>query len=150
MSHKKSKTNSKMKKLTISFVLFITILSSCTKTTGDIKPNEDIKGTWILKGSNGIGPASKLVFSEIDNTNILSFDITGSLGANGLKIVKVPYKMDNNNKLSLIQYINSKNDDYRNITSFEWVVPGREFTVKFHEILLSISSDTKVNYVKLE
>ena len=135
-----------MKKSTLCFMLFI--LASCSKNTGEIKPNEDIKGNWILKDSNGIGAASKLEFLDIGGTSTLRFDLSGSIGANGLKMAETPYKMENN-KLSFIDYESPKNG-YYNVTSFEWIVPGKEFMVKFHQILLSVSSDRKVIYSKVE
>jgi hypothetical protein len=105
-------------------------------------------GTWVLKGSTGSSPASKLVFSESSGSKILRFDCSGAPAANLPNVAETPYKFESN-KLSFVDYVTPKNG-YYDVTSFEWVVPGKEFTVKFHQILFYISADRNVSYVKVE
>jgi hypothetical protein len=112
------------------------------------KKNDSLTGTWLLKGSTGNSPASKLVFSESGGNKILKFDCSGAPTAGLPTVAETPYKFENN-KLSFVDYITPKNG-YYDVTSFEWVVQGKEFTVKFHQILHYISNDSKVNYVKVE
>ncbi len=135
-----------MKKINILLVLLITVIAGCTKEKGSFESDKDIKGVWILKGTNGVGPGSKLEFSVKNGTNIVSFDCSGSPGPNWPLKAETPCKFENS-KLSYVDYERPANG-YFQVTSFKWVVKGKEFSVKFHQVLLYVSSDYIVHYIK--
>ena len=153
--------NTIMKKVILSVIILASIVSftSCTKESTDCRllagcnkekgsdgSNKDIEGIWILKGTSGVGPGGKLVFFERAGTNTISFDCSGSPGPGWPLKVETPYKFENN-KLSYIDYERPANG-YFQVTSFKWVVQDKEFSVKFHQVLLYVNSDYIVNYIK--
>jgi len=135
-----------MKKINILFVLLIALIAGCTKEKRSFENDKDIKGAWILKGSSGVGPGSKLEFSVKNGTNIVSFDCSGSPGPGWPLKAETPYQFENS-KLSYIDYERPANG-YFQVTSFKWVVQDKEFSVKFHQVLLYVNSDYIVNYIK--
>ena len=136
----------KMDKINILLVLLIALIAGCTKEKGSLQSDKDIKGVWILKGTSGVGPGSKLEFSVKNGTNIVSFDCSGSPGPGWPLKAETAYQFYNR-KLSYIDYENPANGFF-NVTSFKWVVQGKEFSVKLHQVLLFMNSDDIVNYIK--
>ena len=135
----------------VFFVLiFAGILSSaCNKKKGnasELSSEQALRGTWILKGTDGSGPGGTLTFSSKNNKNILSFDCSGSPGPNWPAFAETEYKFEND-KLSYRTYYDM-NAGFFPVTSFVWIVPGKEFEVKRHQILLYMSADYTVRYVK--
>jgi len=135
-----------MKKIKILFVLLIALVIGCNREKAFFDNDKNIKGVWILKGTDGVGPGSKLEFSVKNGTNIVSFGCSGSPGSSWPLKAETPYQFENN-KLSYIDYENPANG-YFNVTSFKWVVQGKEFSIKLHQVLLFMNSDYIVNYIK--
>lgn len=128
----------------IALIPAILFSMGCSKNKSSSE-NDVLTGSWIRKGTDGTGPGNKLIFSRAAGTPMLSFNCNASPGS-GPTDAYVPYRFSNN-QLSYLNYTDSVGGYYP-VTSFNWVVPGREFSVQFHQILLYMSAVYEVNYEK--
>ena len=107
-----------------------------------------IYGTWVIEGDGpGREPADTLRFYRKDEKNLLAFYTAGTPGSawNPETITEFATA---GNKLQFKDYTGQSTNNMP-VESFEWV-NNKEFSIKFHELLLYISSDYRVTYQKIE
>jgi hypothetical protein len=115
-------------------------------TTTDL-PSAGLYGKWILKGSDGTGPGNTLQFYKKNDSNFLSFDCSGSPGPDWPSHAETAYKIEDG-KLMYMNYAEPAYGFYT-ATSFQWIVLGQEFEIKRRQLLLYMSADYTVRYVKV-
>jgi hypothetical protein len=128
----------------LALTALLSLFGCSKKSSGEA---EEIKGTWVREATNGSGPGNTLTFSMVNGRNILSFDCSGSPGPNWPTDANSEYRFVNG-MLSYLNYADSSMGFYTT-TSFKWIVPGKEFEIKFREILLFMSADYLVKYKKI-
>ena len=127
-------------------LLALFIIAGCDK---EVKKEEDlIKGKWVREGTNGTGSGNTLDFSIKNGVYTLSFDCSGSPGPNWPSHAETEYRF-NNGQLSYLNYADNSAGFYTT-NSFNWIVVGESFEVKFHQILLFMSADYKVKYKRAD
>jgi hypothetical protein len=130
----------------LTIACFISLLQfGCKK---DNSSSSDIMlGAWIIKGSDGSGPGGTLLFSRQNGQNILHFNSSGSPGPNWPVVAQTEYKISFG-KLQYNNYYDSSQGFYT-INSFNWIAEGQEFEIELRELLLYMSSNNKVRYIKV-
>ena len=136
----------------ILFMLVITAVfaSSCSKkaVTAAAESNS-LLGTWVRENDPpGRIAADTLRFSVRNGKNILSFYSDGSPGPNWPTHADTEYKFKDG-KLSYQNYSGS-NTEYLNVESFQWIIPGKSFSAKLHQIVGFMSADYWVTYNKID
>ena len=137
-----------MGKISIPFLVLIAVLvTGCSKKSTTATTTNDLKGFWVLEGdTTGLGSADTLFFSEKNGKRLLNFYTGPGLGGNLPRWVETEYKFENG-KLSYIDYLGSSNK-FRDVESFQWLEPGKKFSVKRYQILGFISADYRVTYLR--
>ena len=125
---------------------FLIFTASCKKEKQS--DEAQLHGTWVRVGTDGTGPAATLVFSQVNGTNKLQFDCSGSPGPAWPTTANTTYSIVNG-KLRFIDYSNSNGIVYT-ADSFTWITKGEEFEIKLYQLLLYMSADYKVRYKKVK
>lgn len=129
------------------FILTV-ILIACGKKQVPANSQEMLEGVWVREFDNpGRQPADTLEFSNENGKNILRFYCAGSPGPNWPSEARTEYRFGNE-KLSYKDYSGSGSDFYQ-VESFQWVKPGKTFSVKLYQVLLYMSADYRVTYQKI-
>lgn len=132
--------------LLLQTVVFVNI--GCHKSnTAANDPATNLTGKWIVKGTDGSGPAGTLYFANKAGTNTLSFDCSGSPGPNWPSQAETPYKFENG-KLLYVVYDNP-GQGYYTADSFVWITAGQEFEIKRRQLLLYMSADYTIRYTRV-
>lgn len=135
-----------MKKLLILLVVASTIVvMSCNKKDADA--NEQFYGKWIIKGTDGSGPAGTLNFYRGNNKNMLSFNCAGAPRPTWPDTAIVEYKFEGG-KLYYGNYTDTSKG-FNTVNSFKWISTGREFEAKRIDFLVFLSVIDSVRYVKV-
>jgi hypothetical protein len=134
-----------MKKILTIFCFISIFQIGCKK---DNSTNADLMlGTWIIKGTDGTGPAGTLLFAKQNGKNTLSFNSAGSPGPNWPATAETEYSFANG-KLRYTNYYDPSQGSYT-INSFKWITEGEEFEIQLSELLLYMSSLNPVRYIKV-
>ena len=138
-----------------SFLFFCSLLLislGCSKSRTDqacfADSETDLTGVWVVEGDGpDREPADTLRFTRNGNNTLLSFYCDGSPGPDWPEFANTPYRFQQG-KLSYLDYSNQTGDEIE-VESFQWVEPGRSFSVLRYEILTYISADYRVRYTRL-
>jgi hypothetical protein len=140
-----------MKRILLWLLPTVALLAAtgCKKSTSSTAPAVDIAaGKWIIKGTDGSGPAGTLSFAAVNGKNILSFDCSGSPGPNWPSQAATEYKIEND-KLSYINYADASYGFFT-ADSFKWITPGKEFEIKRRHLLLYMAADYTIRYIRIQ
>ncbi len=121
---------------------------ACTEKAMVTQPEEPLQGVWVREdNAPGRGPADTLTFSKKSDKNILSFYSAGSPGPNWPEYAETEYRFQNG-KLSYRNYFGTDNEFFE-VQSFQWITPGKSFSVKLYQILAFMSADYRVTYRRI-
>lgn len=137
-----------MGKVFFPFLILIAFLvTNCNKKSASGSTKNDLTGFWVLEGDTpGPGSADTLFFSEKNGKKLLNFYTGPGLGSNLPRWVETEYKFENG-KLSYFDYLGSYNK-FMDVESFQWLDPGKKFSVKRYQILGFFSADYRVTYIR--
>ena len=131
----------------LSFVVALCITACTEKAAVNLEP-ETLHGVWVRENDlPGREPADTLTFFSKNGKNFLSFYSFGSPGPNWPEYAETEYRFQNG-KLSYRSYVGN-NNTFFDVESFQWISPGKSFSVKLHQVLLFMSADYRVTYQKL-
>lgn len=133
------------RKLLLLLSLVVILASACKKSTNS-QANTALSGKWIVKGTDGSGPAGTLNFTTKNGKDVLVFDCSGSPGPGWPSQAESEYKLVND-KLSFINYYDP-GMGYYNADSFTWITNGQEFEIKRRQLLFFMAADYTIRYVR--
>ena len=139
-----------MSRCSISLLLFILLISACSRKEKDafLKDEDKILGVWIITPIGPIPrPADTLYFTKKDGAYKLSFDCSGAPVSNWPSRAETPYTFENG-KLSYLNYYDPA-DGFVVASSFEWITPGKEFQIFRRHLVLYMSAEYTVKYIKI-
>ena len=135
----------------ILFTLALTAFfaSGCSeKAVISAAEKDSLQGTWVQENDPpGRMAADTLHFSVKNGRKILSFYSDGSPGPNWPSHAETEYRFDNG-QLSYQDYSGSGRN-YIHVESFQWITPGKAFSVKLYQIVGFMSADYRVTYKKV-
>ena len=125
------------------------ILFSCGKKAVPEKDQSLLEGTWVRESDPpGRQPADTLRFVESNGQQKLRFYSAGSPGFNWPDNADTEYSFQGG-KLSFKDY-SGNSSNVLEVESFEWIEPGKSFSVKLYQVLLYMSADYRVTYKRVK